>query len=155
VTACACSMRRSGVFNSRYALSSWEMSAGWCCHGMRRGMYGNSIVPIGLVGLVVGTLGDGVAGDCWFGTLGVGSVYGVIFLNIAANSFIACILSGPGCLNGVAGAGFRSVWVRSDAAILALSALDMAGTLQCWGKNSTVSTIRSCSVIEQNTRWQR
>jgi hypothetical protein len=112
-------------------------------------MYGTSVVMIGLVGRVVGTLGDGAAGEYWFGTLGVDLLCCEFFPKISADSFIACILSDPGCLNSIAGAGCRSAWARSDDAIVAASALDMDGTLQCWGMNSTVLKIRSCMAMEQ------
>jgi hypothetical protein len=101
-------------------------------------MSGNSVALMGLVGRLLGTLGDGAVGVYWFSSLGVGSstlgvvsLRGSIFSNIAANSFIACILSDPGSLNGVAGAGWRSARARSAATIMAASSLEMAGTLQC------------------------
>jgi hypothetical protein len=67
--------------------------------------------------------------------------------------FISCILSVPGCLNGVIGVGFAKAFVRSNAAIVAASTLETPGTLQCLGKNYTVSLIRACPVVEQYTRW--
>jgi hypothetical protein len=67
---------------------------------------------------------------------------------IAANFFIFCTLSVPGCLNSVIGVGVAKAFVRSNASIVAASALESPGTLQC-GKNSTVSIIRSCPVVEQ------
>jgi hypothetical protein len=109
-------------------------------------------------GVGVCTLGSGCLGDCRGVTLGVGAVIlslsraGAISSKIAANFLIACILSVPGCLNGVVGAGCCRACVRSAAAIAAASALDITGTLQCWGGNSTVSHILSCPVAEQYMR---
>jgi hypothetical protein len=64
------------------------------------------------VDLAAGTLSDGSVGEVWSITLGVGSsTLGVgdccdaMLSKIAANSFIACILSDPSCLNGIVGAG--------------------------------------------------
>jgi hypothetical protein len=86
----------------------------------------------------MGTLG---AGTVFVGTGGVGCVVvgsvssspvvrlGTIASKIAANLFIACILSVPGCLKGVVGAGFLNAWVRSNAAIVATSSLESPGTL--------------------------
>jgi hypothetical protein len=76
-------------------------------------------------------------------------------VNIVANSFIACIHFDPSCWKGVAGDGCSSAWVRSVAAITAASALERPGTLQCWGMNSTVSTIRSCPIDDQYIRRHR
>jgi hypothetical protein len=104
------------------------------------------------------------------GTLGVGGVdifcvvslslftcvlLGAIDSKISVNFFISCILSVPGCLNRVIGVGFAMEFVRSNSAIVAASALESPGTLQCLGKNSTVSLIHSCPVVEQYTRWER
>jgi hypothetical protein len=90
----------------------------------------------------------GVGSVCLF----TGIYLGAIDLKIAANFFISCILSVPGCLNGVVGVGFAKVFVRSNAAIVAESALESPGTLQCLGQNSTVSLMRSS---EQYTQWAR
>jgi hypothetical protein len=112
----------------------------------------------------MGTLG---AGTVFVGTGGVGCVVvgsvssspvvrlGTIASKIAANLFIACILSVPGCLKGVVGAGFLNAWVRSNAALVAASVLESPGTLQCFGKKSTVSLILSCPVVEQYTLCAR
>jgi hypothetical protein len=82
-------------------------------------MSGNSAMLMGILGRLAGTLGDVDAGACWLGALCVGSgnlgvvsLCGAICSKIADNSFIACIFSAPGCLNGVAGDGWRSGWVR-------------------------------------------
>jgi hypothetical protein len=99
------------------------------------------LVPVPCALCVVGgcTLGSGCSGDCRGVTLGVGAVRlslsraGAISSKIAANFLIACILSAPGCLNGVVGAGCCRACARSAAAIAAASALDIPGTLQCWG----------------------
>jgi hypothetical protein len=80
---------------------------------------------------------------------------GTIASKIDTNLFIACILSVPGCLKGVVGAGFLNAWVRSNAALVAASALESPGTLQCFGKNSTVLLILSCPVVEQYTLCAR
>jgi hypothetical protein len=63
-----------------------------------------------------------------------GVFLGAIDSKIAANFFISCILSVPGCLNGVIGVGFFKALVRSNAAIVAASALESPGTLQCLGE---------------------
>jgi hypothetical protein len=97
-------------------------------------------------------------GDCSGVTLGVGAVRlslsraDAISSKIATNFLIACILSVPSGLNGVVGARCCRACSRSAAAIAAASALDIPGTLQCWGGNSTVSHILSCPVAEQYTR---
>jgi hypothetical protein len=108
----AVSMRYSGAVNNLYALSSWEIIVGWCCQGLRRGLYGNNAVLMGILGRFDGTIGDGAVVAFWFDTLGVGSstlvvgsFCGSILSNIAANSLISCILSDRSCFNGVAGAG--------------------------------------------------
>jgi hypothetical protein len=72
------------------------------------------------------------------------------------NFFIVCMRSVPGFLNGVVGVGFCNALVRLAATMVAALALDIPGTLQCCGKNSTVSLMRSCPVVEQYyTRWAR
>jgi hypothetical protein len=138
------------------------MIASWCYHGLRRGMSGDNVVLMGLLGSMTGTLGDGGVGEVRFSTLGIGSIIlgvgsccGAIFSNIAANSLNTCILSDPGCLNGVHGAGWMSVWERSAATMVAASTLDRPGTLQFWGMASMVSKILSCPVVEQYTRRQQ
>jgi hypothetical protein len=91
--------------------------------------------------LGVGTVGVGTLGVSCVDIFGVGLVssfsgvlLGVIDSKIAANFFISCILSVPGCLNGVIGVRFFKALVRSNAAIVAASALESPGTLQCLGK---------------------
>jgi hypothetical protein len=63
--------------------------------------------------LDVGTVDGGTLGVGGVDIFGVGSVslfigvlLGAIDSKIAANFFISCILSVPGCLNGVVGVGF-------------------------------------------------
>jgi hypothetical protein len=153
VTEYAVLIRGDGVANSLYARSSCEIIVGLCCLGLPRGISGNDVVLVGLAGRAVDTLGDGDVGATRFVTLGVGSstigvgaCCGVILLKIADNSLIACILSDPGCLNGVAGTGCMISYV---ADMVVASALDRPGTLQCCGVNLMVSTIRSCPVVAQ------
>jgi hypothetical protein len=76
----------------------------------------------------------GVISSC---TIGVGTIVvgcvvtiGVGSVKIATNFLITCILSVPGCLNGVVGAGLFKAWVSSNATIVAASALESHGTLQ-------------------------
>jgi hypothetical protein len=76
---------------------------------------------------------------------------GAISSKMAANFVIACILSVPGCLNGMVGVGCCRAWARSNDAIVASFALEMTGILQCWGGDSSVLLILSCPVVEQYT----
>jgi hypothetical protein len=78
---------------------------------------------------------------------------GAIYSNMDANFLIAFILSDPGCLNEVVGVGCSSACVRSTAAMVAVSALEITDNLQCWGKNSIVSLILSFPVVERYTLW--
>jgi hypothetical protein len=109
----------------------------------------------------VGTLGDCVCGvGCpvvvvTVGTLGVSPGRDAILSNTVANSLITCIRFDPSCWKGFAGDGRSSAWVRLVAAIMAASALDRPGTLQCWDINSNMSTICSCPVDDQYIRWHR
>jgi hypothetical protein len=80
---------------------------------------------------------------------------GAISSNMDAKFVIACILSDPGCLNGVVGVGCSNACVRSAATMAAASALDIPGTLQFWGGDSTVSLILLCPVVEQYTLWSQ
>jgi hypothetical protein len=110
--AYAVSILDSGVANSFSARTSWEIIAGWCCLGLRCGISGNCVVLVGLVGRVVGrvvgTVGDGDAGEDRYVTLrvgsstpGVGACCGAILSKISAKNLIAFIISDLGCLNGV------------------------------------------------------
>jgi hypothetical protein len=121
-----------------------RLSLGVTC-GCTLGVGTIDVDTLGVGGVVI----FGVGSVCLF----TGVRLGAIDSKIAANFFISCILSVPGCLNGVVGVGFAKTFVRSNAAIVAASALESPGTLQCLGNNSTVSLMRSCPVVEQYTLW--
>jgi hypothetical protein len=91
---------------------------------------------LGFGTIVVGTLGVGCVDIFGVGSVSssTGVLLGAIDSKIAANFFISCIMSVPGCVNGVIGAGFFKALVRSNVAIVAASALESSGTLQCLGK---------------------
>jgi hypothetical protein len=156
----------SSVARSWYAHSSCVTCGGRWPRGLCRAWtWVGSMGPTGVkfsCTLGVGTIGVGTLGVGCVAIFGAGSVRsfvvvfsGAINSKIAANFFIACILSVPGRLNGVVGAGLFKAWVRSDAVIVAAYTLESPGTLQCWGKNSAVSLILSCPVVEQYTRCSR
>jgi hypothetical protein len=165
-----------GVAKSWYACSSWVTCGGACARGLCHGtnlpsfvMIGCRVVSCCTLGsgtLGVGCSGAGRGGTLVFGcsgagrggTLGVGSIRvsciafaGAISSKMAAYLFIACILSAPGCLNGVVGVGCFSELARSNAVMVAASALGMSGIFQCWGKKATVSLILPCPVVDQYT----
>jgi hypothetical protein len=79
----------------------------------------------------------------------------VQFLRRWRLTFLLLACDVPGCLKGVVGVGFCNAWVRSSASMVAVSALDIPGTLQCCGENSIVYMMRSCPVVEQYTQWAR
>jgi hypothetical protein len=114
VTAYALLILGRGIAKSWHARSSWVTCGGACARGLRHSTNLPSFVMIGChviscCTLVSETLRVRCSGA---GTLGVGSVRvscvafaGAISSRMVANFFIACILSVPGCLNGVVGVG--------------------------------------------------
>ena len=57
---------------------------------------------------------------------------------MSAKAAKALLVSVPKDAKGEAGAGFASKWVRSFAVSSTKSALDVAGMVTRWGKNSTI-----------------
>ena len=70
---------------------------------------------------------------------GRGLVLGFSWLKMSAKAAKALLVSVPKDAKGEAGAGLFSRWVRSFAVSMIKSALDVAGMVTRWGKNSTVS----------------
>jgi hypothetical protein len=146
VTVYVLLIQGSGVARSWCARSSCVTCGGiWSLGLWRAWTWSGSVIRLGVMSsctLGVGTIGVGTLGVNCVVTLGIGLVRssvvafcGAIDSKIAANFSIACIISMPVCLNGVVGAGLFKAWARSNAAIVAASALESPGTLQCWGRN--------------------
>ena len=70
---------------------------------------------------------------------------------MSANAVSALLVSVPKVANGVAGAGLRRMWTRSSAAAFAMSADDVAGIFTWYGKNWTVSLVRTPFVLGMYT----
>ena len=81
--------------------------------------------------------GDGFGGMCF----GAGT-FGLSWEKMSANVARALLVSVPKLTKGDAGAGLRRMWVKSFAASITKSAVDVAGMVTRWGKNSTVSLWR-------------
>ena len=82
----------------------------------------------------------------------VGLVF-TVFSNIVANLSIAASVESLKLWNGVAGFGFCSAFVSSDAAFMAISMDDVFGIVKSLGENSTVSAMRSPLVFMMCTEW--
>ena len=87
-------------------------------------------------------VGDGVGAMCF----GVGT-FDLSWENMSANVARALLVSVPKLTKGDAGAGLRRMWVKSFAASITKSAVDVAGMVTRWGKNSTVSLWRVPFVV--------
>ena len=73
---------------------------------------------------------------------GRGLALGFSWLKMSAKAAKALLVAVPNDAKGEAGAGLLSRWMRSFAVSLTKSALDVAGMVTRWGKNSTVSLYR-------------
>jgi hypothetical protein len=95
-----------------------------------QGALGAVAVASMVIGRMVATVGAGASI-----TLGGGvSAMAVAVWNISASCWRACRRRSPRSLNGVAGVGWCNACIKSLAAVMAMSRVDVAGILLCVGK---------------------
>jgi hypothetical protein len=87
--------------------------------GLRRDWYGAALVTLGwlvvlatLVAWACGGWGDVTLGGMLVRCSVAATLGGAISSNMDANFLIACIISDPGCFNGVVGVGCSNACVR-------------------------------------------